>query len=271
MNRLYLIPFFLFVIKTLAQDNRLPIQGIITSDSLVIGNIHIVNKTSQKGAISNNFGKFTIPVKENDTLIFSGIQFYSKELQITKQQIKSKFIIIDLFQKINTLNEIEIRAHDLTGNLIVDNKNAKDTIKKISPSAIFFENINFEIPSMLVAEMLDLDKLPNPTDPMIPIGGDLIGLLSPLIKAIGEIGKTKRDIKTEEIIYRIKATEAPDKIRKEFGDQFFINDLNISVEKIDAFIIYCKPKGVIKLYLENKKIEMIDLFFKESKLFNQTD
>ena len=74
--------FFLFIctiIQAQTQGKRLTISGRIISDAPSIENIHILNINSNKGTISNINGNFSIPVKENDTLVISGIQFYKKK------------------------------------------------------------------------------------------------------------------------------------------------------------------------------------------------
>ena len=270
MNQLNLIIILFFTIYLSAQSDQIIIHGKITNDSVALENIHIINTNSKKGAITNNKGVFQIPVKLNDTLIFSGIQFYSKKLQITKQIIKNKFIQIDLFQKINTLAEVEIKAHDLYGNLTIDSKNFIDTIHKANPFALNYRK-DYKAISNSVAKKLDPDYLPDVTDPMVPIGGDLIGLtlflLKPLIKEVSKIGKTKREINNKERIYQIKAKTAPEDIRIEFGDDFFIKTLNIPLKQIDAFIIYCEPKDIIHLFLKGKKLEMFNVFLMESKSY----
>lgn len=276
MNQLYLILTLLFVLKIQAQDDRYQIKGIITSDSVAIENIHIINKNSKKGTVSNQFGEFKIPVKVNDTLVFSGIQFYTKVLQITKKQIESKLIRIDLFQKINTLDEVEIKAHDLTGNLFADSKNAKDSIKELNPE--LSKPGAWAVDFSMVDDIDETDRKRPPdasqlTNPNIPIGGNILGLasfiLKPLTKEISKIGKNKRELKIKEVNYQIESKEAPEKIRADFGDDFFIHQLNISIDKIDVFIKHCISKGIIDLYIKDKKLEIMDLLIKESKNFNK--
>ncbi len=266
MNQLNLIIILFFTLHLSAQSEQVIIHGTITNDSIILENIHVFNINSKKGAITNIKGKFKIAVQLNDTLIFSGIQFYSKKLQITNQIIERKFIQIDLLQKINTLAEVEIKAHDLTGSLFVDMKKVKDTTFRPEPTPW---NIDFR-----VLPETNRDKPPDPsklTNPNAPIGGDLIGLtlfsFKPLIKEVSKIGKTKRDIKNKERIYQKKAKTAPEEIRTEFGDDFFIKTLNIPIEQIDAFIIYCESKNIIHLFLKGKKMEMIDVFLIESKSY----
>ncbi len=270
MKQLYLILLLIYSINFYAQDRNTILFGKVISDSLAVENVHIINKTSKKGAVSNPKGDFEIVVKINDTLLISGIQFYLFEVKITQEVLEREYIEIDLLQKINTLDEVELNMHNLFGNLTIDSKNFMDTLQKANSSALNFGNIDFSVPSIFIAKQLDPNKLPS-TDPMSPIGGDLLGLalfvFKPVIKEVSKIGKNKRELKRKERIYEINSKEAPDKIREEFGDQFFITRLNIPVKQIDAFIIYCKSKGIIDLFLINKKIEMINLFLKESKTF----
>jgi len=271
MNQLYLI-ITLFIITSIhAQDNRILVKGLVLTDSIPVENVHILNKNSKKGAISNTDGKFQIYVKENDTLLFSNIQFYRVEKQISIQQLKSKTIIVYLLPKTNTLAEVELKAHDLSGDLNTDSKKFIIPEPKENSSALNFSIYDFSIPSLSVSKQIDPDRMSDPTNPYVPIGGDIIGLaafiLKPLTKEIKKIGKTKRDIKEKEKIYQQNTKSAPEKIRNEFGDTFFIETLNISLNQIDAFIIFCKKKGIIDLYLKNKKIEMIDVFLEESKNF----
>ncbi len=271
MNQLNL-NFALFIIINMhAQDKRKLIKGLVLSDSIPVENVHIFNKTSKRGAISDKEGKFKIFAKENDTLLFSDIQFYRVEILISKHQFSSKTIIIDLLPKTNTLAEIELKAHDLSGDLNTDSKKLVIPEPKENSTALNFSIYDFSIPSISVSKETDSDKLDDPTDPNIPIGGDIIGLaaliLKPLTKEIRKIGKTKRNLKENEKIYQQNAKSAPEKIRIEFGDPFFIETLNISIDQIDAFIIFCETKGIIGLYLKNKKIEMIEVFLEESKNF----
>lgn len=265
---------FLYVItQTYAQEQRVTISGRIMSDAQSKENIHILNKNSGKGTISIVNGDFSIAVKENDTLVFSGIQFYKKEVIIIKEFLNSRKIIVQLFQKINELDEVEIRAHNLSGNLVTDAKNVKDSISPVNPSALDFSMIDFSQP---VIYEVDRTKPPDPTNltnPNIPVGGDVIGLLSfvldPLIGEIRKIGKRKRRIKHENYLYKENTKETPNNIVNELGEHFFIEKLNIQRDKIDSFIEHCESKGILDLYIKGRKMEVIDILIKESKNYKK--
>ncbi len=49
---------------------------------------------------------------------------------------------------------------------------------------------------------------------------------------------------------------------------FFTKTLELPIEQIEPFINYCLPKGIANLYLQNRKLEMIDVLFKARKNYN---
>lgn len=208
MNQPTLYFFLLISLKLVAQDSELLLHGIVKSDSLPVENIHIINNRTKKGSISNSKGGFEIYAKLNDILTISGIQFYLLTIQITEDIITNKKIDIELLQKINTLSEVELKTHDLIGNLSIDAKSYVDTIKKANPDAINFENIDKSTPIWVKLKVYNPNDLPDTTDSMIPIGGDIIGLtfylFKPLLEKISsDIKKKKNQNKNLKIIIKI--------------------------------------------------------------------
>ena len=268
-----LILFYFVVFQAIAQDNRVLLSGRITSDTSV-ENIHILNKTSDKGTISNTHGEFKIYVKENDTLIFSGIQFYYKEVPITKQQYTSRLLIVELFQRLNQLDEVEVKMHDLSGNLALDSEKIKDSTSKVGGSALDFSMIDFSKPVLLDIDKMSSIQAPDAeklTNPHIPVGGNVLGLLGlaldPLINELDKIGEHRRKRKLKERIYEQKVKDAPENIITYLGEPFFIETLKIPREEINDFITYCNPKGITALYVKNRKIELIDILITESNKY----
>ena len=270
MNQCYLILFLCCSSSLFAQDRTVTLYGRVRSDSTSIENVHIINKSSNEGTVSDQNGAFKIIVKLGDTLLFSDIQFYFLETSITEAIFIKKYVDVELLQKITTLNEVVLKTHNLFGNLTLDSGNFKDTLQEINPLALKYDG-NYKALSNIVANKLNTSKMPDVTDPMAPIGGDILGLalflFDPLIKEVSKIGKTKRELKKKEINYKKQAKASPDIIRDQMGEDFFINDLHISVNQIDSFILHCKSKGIIDLFLKNKKLEMINMMIKESKTF----
>ena len=270
--------FILIAIQSYSQDKRELLLGIVTNDSTSVEGIHIYNKNTNRGTITNNDGLFSIYVKENDTLLVSGIQFYYREIKITNEILHAEKIKIDLFQKINELEEVELKSHNLIGNITVDAENAPIPESKVAEGILDFSTIDFSQPVISNIDEIDRRKPPDAerlTSPMAPVGGNILGLLSfaldPLIGEVSKIGQNRRERKRQEYLFEKKSKEVPDEIVAYLGESFFIETLNIPYEKINDFIEYCKPKGLHRFYVENKKIEAIDLLIKEAKEFNKTD
>ena len=81
MNQLYLILLLFLTLKLSAQERRMKFYGKVTNDSIVLENVHVINKTTNKGTVSNYLGEFKLLVKENDILQFSNIQYLTKKKQ----------------------------------------------------------------------------------------------------------------------------------------------------------------------------------------------
>jgi len=271
------LTFLLFIgvfYQTNAQIVRRSIIGRISNDSISVESIHIVNKNTKKGTISNKYGMFKIPVKVNDTLVFDGIQFQKKELRITKKMFKSKTVDVILAQKINKLQTVEIKNINLSGELLNDAKKVKKPVSMVSKNALDFSNIDFNVVDNIDA--IDRMEAPNPfkgTNAQAQPGGNILGLLGfvlkPAINGISKIGRRKRKLKHAKKKRQKIALTVPNKIRAEFGDTFFVNQLKIPKNKIDAFILYCESKGIVDLYMNDKKIELIQVLIKESKVFKK--
>ena len=259
-------------IHSYSQDKSTSVFGKIMADSIAVKDVHIFNLTSRKGTISNNYGEFQIPVKENDTILISDIQYEQQKIVIDKNHLNNLQLNIRLLSKINELKEVQIKEHELSGNLNNDAQNTK-LENKISKD---LQGSNAYKTDMRVVDDYDMNKDPDArelTDPTMQAAqGNIVGLLTGLglkllLNEVSKIGQKKRLKKRELKIYEKESIKAPDRIRNELGDLFFTNTLKIPSQHIDSFINHCKTKGVIKTYLNGNKIEAIDILIKESKPF----
>lgn len=97
------------------------LQGKVTASS-DIDRIHVINKTANKFTITNDDGEFKISGSVNDTILISAIQYKPIEIVVTPLIIQSKFIPIDLTDKITELDEVVV-GKILTGDLLSDIEN----------------------------------------------------------------------------------------------------------------------------------------------------
>ncbi len=221
-NNTFLFIMIFFSLKGYPQNQRKTIYGNIKSDIKQLEDIHVLNKSSKEGTITDTKGKFQILAKKNDTLIFSGIQFYYLEITLTKQNIDNKTITVNLLQKINMLDEVTVK-HNLTGNLLIDAGNIKHSISKVKDGALNFSDIDFNLVGT-ISDDFSRSKTSNDSQILSNENGNLIGLVGilfkPLAKPISKIRATKRNLKKLERIHQQKISNAPKEIRIDLGDVF---------------------------------------------------
>jgi hypothetical protein len=244
---------------------------------LTVSDIHVFNRNTKTGGISNQEGRFEIEVKINDTLVFSGIQFYTKIIVIKEEELKIKNIEIGLALNTNELEEVMIQ-NGLTGNLRIDAGNQKVPILKIAASALDFTVKRSKKPY----EATEEDRRFTSSDDQIPLflcggggGGDIVAIVGLIISPLRKIGRTrrleKREIKKKERIFKSKALAALDKIREDFGEDFFIETLKIPEVHINLFIDYCKPKKIGELFVKGNGIKLVEIFIEESKVYKENN
>ena len=73
----------------------------------------------------------------------------------------------------------------------------------------------------------------------------------------------------EKAQYQEAIDEAPAKIAQELSDEFFTDELKIPLSSIEDFILSCESKNIIELFLEGRKIEVIDILIKEAPKYRQ--
>ncbi len=100
---------------------------ILGSDD--VENIHVINKSQKKYAVSNVRGEFNIKAFFNDTLVFSSVQYKIESIIVSEEDILTKKIAVTLESNVNELKEVVV-GKVLTGDLLSDLKNsdAKPTI-----------------------------------------------------------------------------------------------------------------------------------------------
>ncbi len=244
---------FLFMVSVgttmYGQVNRILILGKITSDTTAVENVHIINKNSQKGTISNKNGEFQIPVTKNDTLIFSAIQFKYHELIITQALLNSKEIIIKLTNELTILDEVLVKQHNLSGYLQNDIENT--SLKH------HVDAFTLNLPNACKGPKNEVDVIRLRQGQYSGTIGQLYGWISGDLKNLKKLEK----LETERLTL--------DKIRQFIKDAYFINELNIPKDHISHFLYYCKSRGVITLFEEDKKNEIVTILHEESKRYKK--
>ena len=249
-----------------AQKSNVFLKGMVRDSLNLIKDVHVINLNTLKGTYSNDYGQYRITVSLGDTLEFTSVQFETLKKIITDRIFFSKKLNLILKNKNYVLNEINVKKHNLIGDLSIDRKRVpKDTIalkgRKLSN---IIENISKESQKgMLNKPIKKHSKLAETsmrnTDPSRAFNGaNLMGIVNGLFSLIPK--KKKKKLSKKESTEFLK-----NKILIDFGNSFF-EELNIKNNQITSFLDYCMQFNVEKLYEENKKLDLIKLL--EDKSIN---
>lgn len=120
MSKNYLIALALLLyFSAFGQERKLLTGRIITQDQ-ENSFINIINLSSKSGTTNNSKGEFEISVSKEDTLLFSSVQYESREIIITEEVLKMAFLPVLLVEKIDELKEVTLSDINLSGNLAND-------------------------------------------------------------------------------------------------------------------------------------------------------
>ena len=98
MNKFPLLSFLFTCFLASGQENRILISGKVTNDTIPIENVHVINKNSQKGSITNQLGQFKLSVTDKDTLMISDIQYQNKIIIVNHDHLLTKYLEINLLE-----------------------------------------------------------------------------------------------------------------------------------------------------------------------------
>lgn len=101
---------FISVISTslLTAQQRVPLKGKIKSEAEDLEGIYVINKTADISVETLRGGYFTLMVKPNDTIIFSGMQITAKNITLTEEDVKSELFIVPVEKYTRVLDELII-------------------------------------------------------------------------------------------------------------------------------------------------------------------
>ncbi len=130
MQQILLFIVLLILKLTLIQKKEKTITGIIKDSNGVIVYAHVLNKITHKGTITNEQGIFSIEVSLGDELQVTSIQHQPEVFVVDKKIFKKETLNIKMHIRTNLLEEIAIKRHELSGNLLVDMKSVPNKHEK---------------------------------------------------------------------------------------------------------------------------------------------
>lgn len=244
--------FFLFATSLQAQSFfSKEIKGKVSSADGDVAATHVLNITTQKAAITDIEGYFTIAAQLNDTLVFSAIQYQRKEIVVTTAILASKSIFISLEPAVNELNEVVVMPYNLTGDLSRDMES-----KPILVAA------TLGLPNAYLKKKTQSERL------LIEATSGGAGIpLNPIINAI--TGRTKM---LKENYKRDMRYERTERVRDFYSDSIYIAELKIPALKIDDFMYFCEVDPEFSAIVDtHDKIKILTFLRQKSVVYRKNN
>ncbi|WP_128759384.1 hypothetical protein [Leeuwenhoekiella marinoflava] len=243
---------FLNSFLSLQAQEAVMLEGTILNDSIEHEYLHVLNLTLQKGTITTESGNFTIPVRVNDTLYISALQFKHKELVITPAIYSRKYVEIELETEVTALEDVNISDIELSGRL-GDDMNKPKLEKPFDPAEA---GLPVYTGPVLTSEERKLYTATHSGSGIIPVGA--------VINAIsGRTAYLKKIVKVSNM--EVKVQEA----RNLVADSTYIKELKIPARFIDDFVhyVYMDNTANLAVAASGNPLTLMELLFKEAPAY----
>ncbi len=260
MKKIALIILALVSLSTIAQtDQRVKIKGtVIVPNGDDQEGITVYNTTSNLGTITDASGTFTLAVKADDRVVFSAIQYNNVIVIIDQGIVDNLRLRLELTEDIQQLNDVVVRPYDLSGNIRVD-ANSVETYSGVT----FTEQTIAELER---ENEIKPDEL-TPANNVALRGFNYQNGIN--FVNIFKLAFQKRD--RYKVDKKAIQPNVDSEIRTMYNDAFFKKNLDISMDKISAFIFYAEQNGLdAQLLKKGNELDLIEFLLVQSKSFKNT-
>ncbi|MEX0313781.1 MAG: carboxypeptidase-like regulatory domain-containing protein [Allomuricauda sp.] len=236
------------------------LKGRVYSVNKDVVGVVVQNINSTKAVITDVNGNFSIPVRLNDTLVFSAVQFKRKVLPIGSELFNSRFISVPLEEFVNQLDEVVVRPYNLSGDLNQD-LDGLQLEKDVSAEALGLPNAHAKIPTQSER------KLYEATAGKFNVGMILNPPIGALINEITGRSKMLRNrVKVDKTYARTQ------RVQGFYVDSLFVATLKIPFEKIDDFMYFCEVDDEFQTVVDSKdKLKIWDFMVVKSRAYRRNN
>lgn len=237
------ILFFVFLgifFPGLAQeDERTLLRGTVLYRNSVVPNENVINTTAQLATITDEGGNFTIPVKAGDEIVFMALNYQLQMVEITDAILKNNRLVVEVTEKITQLDEVVVSPEDQEAFIRLSNEDFK----------------GFDYESDETSDIVNIAE--DQTVRGMQYGLNFVNIFKLLASTVaGDQSQEPVPLKPSEVL------------RQVYDDAFFVQDLQIPQDEIDAFLVYCDnqlpPKALLR---KENEFQLIDFLVTQSKAF----
>jgi len=235
-----------------AQKYKL-LSGKIDHPELAVAGIHVINADRGLAEITDIDGYFEISVTIGEKLIFSGVQYKKRALEISPEIFALDQITVYLEAFINELDEVVVKPHDLSGSLASDLSNVKPRLNFDDVGIPGYKGVRKE--KIISGKSLILSTL------LLPISGGIN--IEAVYKHLS--GYYKKLKKRRMLDAQFDAVFS---IIKFYGLYFFEENYKLELEEIYDFVLGCSENSKLLDYYKKDMHEQVVKCF-ENYLSNQ--
>lgn len=239
----------LFVIAAFTQayaqvEERSLLRGKVMYRNSNVQNENVINVTTEMGVITNTDGEFAINVKEGDELVFTALNYQIKRVRITKEILENNRLVVEVNEKVTELDEVVVTPENQEAFIKVKNEE--------------FKEYHYELDETSKVQNIALSQ----TERGMQNGVNFVNIFKAIYNGIkGEDGET---VETKQL-------KVSDVLRHVYDDKFFVQDLQLPQDQIDAFLYYCDSRlPAQSLLKKTNEFELIDFLVNQSKEFRKS-
>ncbi len=121
-----MIVFFGVLVPGRAQeDDRTLLRGTVLYRNSVVPNENVINTTAQQATITDEGGKFAIPVKVGDEVVFMALNYQLQMVKITEDILKNNRLVVEVTEKVTELDEVVLSPEDQEEFIRLSNEDFK--------------------------------------------------------------------------------------------------------------------------------------------------
>ncbi len=242
MKNLWLIVFFVaFSTTAMAQEARQALRGKVLYRGANVPNENVINATAETATITNEDGEFLIMVKEGDQLVFTAVNYQLEVIGITSEILRNNRLVVEVTEKVTELDEVVVSPENQQKFLEMQNED--------------FKGFEYEVDRGTEVENIAMSR----AERGMRDGLNIANVFKLLYKSLSK----KKDDKGE--TESLKISEV---LRQVYEDEFFVVDLKLPQDRIDAFLIYCDDKVPSSTLLRKEnEFQLIDFLVTHSKTY----
>lgn len=243
MKTRILLLFFLFfaLVITAQETDRQLIRGQVIYRGSNVTNENVYNSNTEIGTITDDDGRFVIKVKLGDKLLFTAVNYELMVFEVTQEMLDKNRLVVEVTEKVTALDEVVVSPENQEKFLEVKNEKFKEFEYEIDRGT--------EVKN--VAYLSQNDRIEGRVN--------FVNIFKAIFNSKNNgVEEGRKPLKVSEVM------------RQVYDDEFFVTDLKLPQDKIDAFLLYCDDKmATISLLRKENEFQLIDFLVTHSKTFRE--